>query len=66
MPAPPPPEYDDNPDWTAEDFARARPSSEVLPAAVVAAFTSRSISRALAGQGSHARLDQITTKENVR
>jgi len=22
---------DDNPEWTAEDFARARPASEVLP-----------------------------------
>lgn len=28
---PPPPEgeYDDNPEWTEEDFARARPASEV-------------------------------------
>ena len=22
---------DDNPEWTAEDFARARPAAEVLP-----------------------------------
>jgi uncharacterized protein (DUF4415 family) len=28
---------DDNPEWTAEDFARARPASE-LPAAMLAAF----------------------------
>lgn len=29
---PPPPEgeYDDNPEWTEEDFANARPTSEVL------------------------------------
>jgi uncharacterized protein (DUF4415 family) len=29
---PPPPdgEYDENPEWTEEDFARARPVSEVL------------------------------------
>gem|GEM_PF-5992610 len=28
---PPPPdgEYDDNPEWTEEDFANARPASEV-------------------------------------
>ena len=26
---------DDNPEWTAEDFARARTGSEVLPAALV-------------------------------
>lgn len=29
---------DDNPEWTKEDFARARPASEVLPPEVVAAF----------------------------
>jgi hypothetical protein len=28
----------DNPEWTAEDFARARPASEVLPPEVIAAF----------------------------
>jgi uncharacterized protein (DUF4415 family) len=28
----------DNPTWTAEDFARARPGAEVLPPDVVAAF----------------------------
>lgn len=27
----PPADYDDNPEWTEEDFARARPASEVLP-----------------------------------
>ncbi len=33
-----PVEHDDNPRWTKDDFARARPASEVLPAEVVAAF----------------------------
>lgn len=27
---PPPDDFDDNPEWTAEMFARARPMSEVL------------------------------------
>jgi uncharacterized protein (DUF4415 family) len=25
------PDFDDNPEWTEEDFAKARPASEVLP-----------------------------------
>lgn len=29
---------DDNPEWTDDDFARARPSEEVLPPEVIAAF----------------------------
>lgn len=29
---------DDNPEWTEEDFARARPAIEVLPPEVLAAF----------------------------
>lgn len=29
---------DENPEWTAEDFARSRPGAEVLPAAVLDAF----------------------------
>lgn len=29
---------DDNPEWTDEDFARARPAAEVLPREVLAAF----------------------------
>lgn len=29
---------DDNPEWTEEDFARARPAHEVLPPEVLAAF----------------------------
>jgi len=33
------PERDDeNPEWTARDFARAKPASEVLPAEVIAQF----------------------------
>ena len=39
MGKPPPPEdFDDNPEWTDGDFARARPASEVLPPEVVAAL----------------------------
>ena len=29
---------DDNPEWTASDFDRGRPGSEVLPQAVLTAF----------------------------
>jgi uncharacterized protein (DUF4415 family) len=29
---------DDNPEWTDEDFARARPAADVLPPEVLAAF----------------------------
>ena len=29
---------DENPEWTVDDFARARPGSEVLPPDVLAAF----------------------------
>lgn len=28
----------DNPEWTEQDFARARPAAEVLPAEVIATF----------------------------
>lgn len=34
-----PPIDDENPEWTAEDFARARPASEVLPNLVGKAMT---------------------------
>jgi uncharacterized protein (DUF4415 family) len=30
---------DDNPEWTAEDFARARPAKEVLPPKLYEALT---------------------------
>jgi uncharacterized protein (DUF4415 family) len=36
--AKPPSDYDDNPEWTEEDFALARPVDEVFPADVVAAL----------------------------
>ena len=36
--AKPPADYDDNPEWTEEDFARAQPIDEVLPPNVVAAL----------------------------
>jgi len=32
----------DNPEWTDEDFARARPAREVLPPALYAALTDKS------------------------
>ncbi len=35
---PPPTGHDDNPEWTDEDFATARPASEVLPKEAVAAL----------------------------
>ena len=36
--SPPPADYDDNPEWTEEMFARARPADEVLPAEVAASL----------------------------
>ncbi|MCU6453677.1 BrnA antitoxin family protein [Sphingomonas sp. A2-49] len=33
------PDFDDNPEWTAEDFAKARPASEVLPPHIAAQLT---------------------------
>ena len=38
---PPPQDHDDNPEWTEQDFLRARPSHEVHPPHVVAALTKR-------------------------
>ncbi|MEG3083082.1 BrnA antitoxin family protein [Sphingomonas sp. PB2P12] len=38
---PPPADYDENPEWTGEDFARARPASEVLPPDVAAVLVRR-------------------------
>jgi uncharacterized protein (DUF4415 family) len=34
----PPVDYDDNPEWTEEDFSKARPAAEVLPKEVLEAF----------------------------
>lgn len=31
-----PADWDDNPEWTEEDFARARPASEVVSPAILA------------------------------
>jgi hypothetical protein len=33
-----PERHEENPEWTAQDFARAKPASEVLPAEVIAQF----------------------------
>ena len=34
-----PDEWDDNPEWTEEDFKRARPTAELLGAAIACALT---------------------------
>lgn len=41
----PPADHDENPEWTDEDFARARPAAEVLPPEVLAAFGKGRIGR---------------------
>lgn len=48
---------DDNPEWTEEDFARAKPAAEVLPPEVLAAF----------GKGKPGRpaLDKDTRKQAI-
>ncbi len=33
------PDFDDNPEWTKADFAKARPAAEVLPAELYRALT---------------------------
>lgn len=38
---PPPDDFDENPEWTEADFARARPANEVHPPHVVAALVRR-------------------------
>ena len=38
---PPPPDYDDNPEWTDEMIASARPASEVLPPEIAAMLVRR-------------------------
>ena len=38
---PPPADYDDNPEWTEEDFALARPASEMHPPEIAAALIRR-------------------------
>lgn len=41
---------DDNPEWTARDFARARPASEIHPPAVVSALVRKRGRPALADE----------------
>lgn len=55
--APPPDDYDDNPEWTDEDFARARPAGEMHPAHVVAALVRRPI-----GRPSGSNKEQVTLR----
>lgn len=57
---PPPEGYDDNPEWTDEDFARARPASEVHPAHVVAALTKRPRGRPVGSLSSNK--EQVTLR----
>jgi uncharacterized protein (DUF4415 family) len=45
----------DNPEWTAEDFARARPASEVLPRFIGQAATDELLRR---GRGRPAKPDR--------
>jgi uncharacterized protein (DUF4415 family) len=33
--------HDENPEWTAEDFAKARPAAEVLPPELLAQFKAK-------------------------
>ena len=35
------PDFDDNPEWTTADFAKARPASEMLPAELARAISRR-------------------------
>jgi uncharacterized protein (DUF4415 family) len=37
--SPPPPDFDENPEWTEDSFARAKPANEILSAEVVALLT---------------------------
>jgi uncharacterized protein (DUF4415 family) len=48
---------DDNPEWTEEDFARARPASEVLPPHVLAAFP-----KSKGGRPRGSSKDQVTLR----
>lgn len=54
---PPPPDYDDNPEWTEEDFARARPADEILPPHVVAALV-----RKTGGRPKGSNKEQVTLR----
>jgi len=47
-----PDEWDDNPEWSEEDFRKARPTADLLGAHIATALTRRSgsLSQSLAGQ----------------
>ena len=36
-----PEQHEENPEWTARDFAKAKPASEILPAEVIAQFRNK-------------------------
>jgi len=50
---------DDNPEWTAEELAAARPAAEVLPAEVIAAFGRK---RGQRGPGKRPARRQVTLR----
>lgn len=56
---PPPDDFDDNPEWTAEDFARARPASDVH-GPEVAAFMVRKRGRPVKAEAE--RKQQVTLR----
>ena len=43
--APPPEGYDDNPEWTEEDFAESQPADAILAPRTVAALTRKPMGR---------------------
>lgn len=56
----PPAGYDDNPEWTDEDFAKARPASEVMPKHIAKALV-RKPGRPM-GSVAAVRKEQVTVR----
>jgi len=54
---PPPADYDDNPEWSEADFARARPASEALPANIAAMLVRQRGRPALAPEARKQRIN---------
>ena len=51
------PDFDDNPEWTAADFAKARPASDVLPAGLYQSLTrGRGPAKQPTNETSHGRI----------
>lgn len=53
----------DNPEWTAEDFAKARPAEEILPGDVLRAFKGRGPQKEPKKVAVSLRLDTFVVKE---